>query len=414
MKTFSEVKSLWENSQKETPNLEFKADVSPNSDEIAKDISSFANGEGGVIIYGLAEDSTKGIATKSFGIDLKKKDERIQQIVSSSIAPELQIRIDTIQSVDEAIQQPLVDKGFIAVKIPKSEMYIHQVTTTGKYYIRNNTQATPYKYDPQELKESDIEYRYRKRFENRTRLESSLDRKMSELVNEYKWPCYLFLGALPSAIASPSRTIDKILFREMLFTKANLEDDSTVNDTEFRYQTISDFDLYRLNKPTLNGRVGTRRNRTLTIEMNNDGSVYILQHLPEQGDIQSWRELIYMAAEFMHMIKRFYFELNLYGGVTIRFLLKANFDTDRDGNITAAGLHEFGSVERIVHPPTGKYVLKPIPIDKHFQFADYDLAKATTELMEKLFASIGIEGIEKKCPSFVKDVTAYVNNLKKS
>lgn len=411
MQTYAEIESLWDNGQKETLNLEYKADVSLNSDEIAKDISSFANSEGGVIIYGLSEDSTKGTAIKSSGIVLKKKDERIQQIVSSSIAPELQIRIDIIQALDELTLKPLTDMGFIVVKIPKSEMYIHQVTTTSKYYVRNNTQVTQYKFDPQELKESDIEYRYRRRFENKTRIERSFDHKKNDLVSEFNWPCHLFLGALPNAITSKNRTIDKILFRRALFTKPDLEDESILSSSDFRYRTLCDYDIYKLNKPTINGRVGTFRNKTMTIEMNNDGSVYVFQHLPEDRPFSLWEHCIYGAFEFMHMIKRLYSELNLYGGVTIRFALRSKFDTDRERNIIASSLYEFGSVGSILNTPSGNYVIKEFNIDEHFQFVDYDLKSESMRFLQQFFNALGIEDINKKFPSFVKNITNFVNNL---
>ena len=82
---YLDVESLWSNNQIETLNLEYKRQISTN--EVAKDVSSFANAEGGVIVYGMDED--QGRAKQSSGIDKGQNSERIQQIVSSSTAPEV-------------------------------------------------------------------------------------------------------------------------------------------------------------------------------------------------------------------------------------------------------------------------------------------------------------------------------------
>ena len=94
---FQDLESLWTNNQIETPNLEYKSQISPG--EVAKDISSFANAEGGIVIYGIEED--QGRAQQSTGIDRGQNSERIQQIVSSSTAPEVPMTIDVIDSTGD-------------------------------------------------------------------------------------------------------------------------------------------------------------------------------------------------------------------------------------------------------------------------------------------------------------------------
>jgi len=171
IENYDQIKSLWENNAKETINLEFKSELDSNNNEIAKDVSSMANAEGGLIAYGVGENSENGTAIHSEGIDIAKKDERIQQIVNSTISPHLQIGIKIIKEQKES------DKGFMIVTIPKSELYIHQVNTIGKFYIRTNTTTKLFKFEPITLPEAEIALRYQKRFENKARIEDSIDKK---------------------------------------------------------------------------------------------------------------------------------------------------------------------------------------------------------------------------------------------
>lgn len=147
---YEDLESFWTNNRIETLNLEYKSQISTN--EVAKDISSFANSEGGIIIYGIEED--QGRAAQSSGMDKGQNSEKIQQIVSSSTAPEVPMTIEVINNDDDT------SKEFLVVKIPKSTFYIHQVTTTGKFYVRNNTITIQHEYNPIEMKENDIALRY--------------------------------------------------------------------------------------------------------------------------------------------------------------------------------------------------------------------------------------------------------------
>lgn len=120
--TYDQIKSLWTNAQRETIKLEFKSEISSTNDEIAKDISSFANAEGGIIIYGIKEDT--GRAVYSEGILIQKgriNSDRIQHIVSSSISPPLEVRILSIDVLDED-GNPILNKEFIIIRIPKSNL----------------------------------------------------------------------------------------------------------------------------------------------------------------------------------------------------------------------------------------------------------------------------------------------------
>ena len=119
--TYEQIKSLWLNGQGETHNLEFKEEISKKSSEIAKDISSFANASGGIIIYGIKEDNGK--AVRSDGVIIKNNSERIQQIVSSSIEPPLEIQISSVKVLDDD-NNLIEDREFFIIRIPKTMINI--------------------------------------------------------------------------------------------------------------------------------------------------------------------------------------------------------------------------------------------------------------------------------------------------
>src|SRR5205823_5737014 len=103
--------------------------------EIAKDVSAFANSDGGLIIYGVQEKDHLPIG-KDGGIDHNRYSrERLEQVMSSNISP----RIDDVRIA----QIPLSAAASIyAIKVPKSFRAPHQASDK-KYYKRYNFQSLP-------------------------------------------------------------------------------------------------------------------------------------------------------------------------------------------------------------------------------------------------------------------------------
>jgi hypothetical protein len=102
--------------------------------DIAKDVSAFANSDGGVIIYGIEEINHR--AAKVFyvnGHEFTK--ETLEQVINSRI----QRRIDGI-IIEPIRYDEKVEKTIYVVKIPASKRAPH-MTTDKKYYRRYNFQA---------------------------------------------------------------------------------------------------------------------------------------------------------------------------------------------------------------------------------------------------------------------------------
>ncbi|MEN7549309.1 ATP-binding protein [Rapidithrix thailandica] len=144
MWTLDKIKKYIEDGVEENIHLDYKgagslAKSTEKKKEISKDVSAFANSDGGTIIYGVKEfdDLDKNHIPEKIdpinGKDFSK--ERLEQIINSTISPTIQnIRITPIQTGDK--EHNLV---IYVVEIPKSNT-AHQMNDK-RYYKRYNFQS---------------------------------------------------------------------------------------------------------------------------------------------------------------------------------------------------------------------------------------------------------------------------------
>jgi len=102
--------------------------------DIATDVAAFANSSGGVLLYGVGEDSHKRI-TRSTPIPLAGAPERIDQIVRTGVAEVPTIEVRSLPLAPDAAD------GYLAVIIPPSPRAPHMVVIDGehRYYGRSAT-----------------------------------------------------------------------------------------------------------------------------------------------------------------------------------------------------------------------------------------------------------------------------------
>jgi predicted HTH transcriptional regulator len=130
--TIAEIDRMIADDVQEDIHLDYKE--SPAIDkakrhEIAKDVSAFANSDGGILIYGVIENNNLPVA-KDTGVDhTKYSREWLEQIISSNITP----RIDGIRIAPIPISTA---RSLYAVEIPKSLRAPHQAPDK-KYYKRS-------------------------------------------------------------------------------------------------------------------------------------------------------------------------------------------------------------------------------------------------------------------------------------
>lgn len=140
IRNLADIESLIANQVEENINLDYKAakslDATSTAEkklEISKDITAFANSNGGTLIYGVKEYDDKENRHLPERIDsLKRKEfskERLEQIINSIISP----RINNIEIIPIEINE--FDVIYI-VNVPKSDT-AHQATDK-RYYRRYN------------------------------------------------------------------------------------------------------------------------------------------------------------------------------------------------------------------------------------------------------------------------------------
>lgn len=157
----SDIESLIYNGVTERKTIEYKEQLSGNSDgdkkEFLADISSFANASGGDIIYGIQEkrDSngkTTGIPEAAKGLNGINSDEvvrKLESMIRDGIAP----RIIGLQT---KVIDGFEDGSVILIRIPKSWNSPHMVTfkNHSRFYSRNS--AGKYPLDVNEIRSAFI------------------------------------------------------------------------------------------------------------------------------------------------------------------------------------------------------------------------------------------------------------------
>lgn len=143
-KTLEDIERLISNGVPESIHLEYKSARSLSSDnnaeknkkEISKDVSSFANSAGGVIIYGIKEDNRTHEPKGIEGTPLSSnKSEWLENVISSNISP-------VIQNIEILPVTTSPTEVIFCVCIPQSYRAPHQANDK-KYYKRYNFKSEP-------------------------------------------------------------------------------------------------------------------------------------------------------------------------------------------------------------------------------------------------------------------------------
>lgn len=148
--TIEYLRGLIENQMEEDTHLEYKsagalAKQNDKTSEISKDVSAMANSDGGILIYGIAEDENNRHLPKEIE-PINRKDfskEWLAQIIQEKIQP----RIDGVQIFPIALNN---EEIIYVVEIPKSST-AHQAADK-KYYKRFNSISTAmYDYEIRDI-----------------------------------------------------------------------------------------------------------------------------------------------------------------------------------------------------------------------------------------------------------------------
>lgn len=131
-----DIIALIDNDAEESVHLDFKAAGSLSKDdkkkaEIAKDVSAFANSDGGIIVYGIEEQEHKAHALSYIDGNTYTK-EWLEQVIQDNIQRRIEgLKIFPIRDNGD------ITKSIYIVKIPRSSNTPH-MSADKCYYKRNN------------------------------------------------------------------------------------------------------------------------------------------------------------------------------------------------------------------------------------------------------------------------------------
>ncbi len=160
------LESLIKNGIEENIHLDYKEELGSNA-EIAKDFSSFANSEGGNIIYGMQEVNNKPTEIKP--IRQSNLREKLDQIARNGIDPSLDVRI---LPIDVNIKG---NEGQVfLINIPRKYPILHQAVKRAKYYKRTEFTSSP-------MSNFEIETAFRLAYNYEERINSLFQNRLHEL-----------------------------------------------------------------------------------------------------------------------------------------------------------------------------------------------------------------------------------------
>lgn len=167
------IQSLIDNEIKESLTLEYKKELN-NNNEIAKDISSFANSNGGKIIYGI--DEKDGLPNSKNWLNSKGVKERIESLIVANIHPEIrEYNIFDVKNPNNPTQ------AIFVVDIPESIDAPHMVNN--KYYLRRNFLSEP--MEDLEVKNAIFRRGLRKAIEFEVTQNLEMTKKMRSSLGKY-------------------------------------------------------------------------------------------------------------------------------------------------------------------------------------------------------------------------------------
>jgi hypothetical protein len=141
--TEQDLLDLIRNGVEEDLNLDYKANDSLNNTdgkkkEISKDVSAFANSDGGTLVYGMEEDQSTHLPIRLEGINpAATTQEWLEQVINSRIRP----RIDGIRINPVPLSAPRTGTAFV-VYVPASPRAAHMAADY-RHYKRFNFQSIP-------------------------------------------------------------------------------------------------------------------------------------------------------------------------------------------------------------------------------------------------------------------------------
>ena len=143
-RTLADLQRLIDNQIQENVHLDYKASAAFEQNanavraDLGKDVSAFANSDGGVLVIGVLEDKKTKVPSALDGgvLNATWSRERIEDVLSGAIAP----RVDGVEIVPIPAS---ATHTYFAIAVPKSYRAPHQEVVEHRYYKRANFKNQP-------------------------------------------------------------------------------------------------------------------------------------------------------------------------------------------------------------------------------------------------------------------------------
>lgn len=149
LESIPDLQKLISNEVQESIHLDYKDSRAINRKkrhEISKDVSAFANSDGGILVYGITEEQHLPVAIDC-GVDHASfTREWLEEVITSNVQP-------TIEGLS-IVQIPLSsEKSVYVIRVPKSSRAPHQEQSSKRYYRRYNFKSQPMEdYEIQDIR----------------------------------------------------------------------------------------------------------------------------------------------------------------------------------------------------------------------------------------------------------------------
>lgn len=155
---FTDIERLKSSKISESQILDYKKQLLGDN-KLLKQVSAFANTQGGFLIFGVEETGKGGYPKEILGIDKSQLNkERMEQIILGNIQPRLNVKIQVVEHQDPS-------KAIVVIQIPNSYLKPHMNSRDNKFYKRYEFEALP-------MTEIEVSDTYRRRVTSYQEVES--------------------------------------------------------------------------------------------------------------------------------------------------------------------------------------------------------------------------------------------------